>query len=139
MERLMQIAHEMDHKLEPFQPLARRRLAAVLAKRRYELLEPGDNAIIAAAIARGVVPLRADRNIHEVPRCCLASLRPYLVRPARHIGQRGFVIDREEFAYLSRGARLKILLGNLGHDAMALTTPGEGASRYDGRRDQDDC
>jgi hypothetical protein len=45
--------------------------------------------------------------------------------PRRNLRERGGVLDREQFADLTRRRRLKMPLGDLGGDAMAFRALGE--------------
>jgi hypothetical protein len=66
-----------------------------------------------------------DRNIHEVPGRSLAALRSDLVRPGRYLSKGSRVLDGKQLADPLGRLRLKILISDLGHDAMALGPPGK--------------
>jgi hypothetical protein len=63
-------------------------------------------------------------------------LRPDLIGPGRDLGERRCVLDGQQLADLARCRRLKILLGDLGDDAMAFRAPRESGRPHAEEKEQ---
>ena len=134
VQRLVQVAGEVQHELEGEDPVRRRRV--LRRQLRREQGEPAGQAVIIGA--GGVRRVGAvDLDVGEVPGRRLAMAVAPHVRPGGAGGhvrgrQRIRSIRRQEGVDGAQGLRGQVLARDLGDDRVALLAPGEGGRRGGG-------
>jgi hypothetical protein len=130
MQRLVQVRNEMDQETQgfPAQPIAQ----SAVGQHPHMLFNLCHDTRAVRTIAPGIVAAGSERNIDIVPGAGVAAPVAYLIRPVGVMHHHRLATQQARDFRAGTGGQM--LIGDQGHDFMALRPPGP--SRTGRQRDQ---